>query len=164
MRTIAARRLYAAVALLCMAFLAYALYLQFFKELDPCPLCVLQRYAFVLVAVFAAGAALFASLRPRRVFGGLALLSSLLGAGLAGWHVKLQLFPPEIGSCGPGLTYLVLELPLARALPRIFQGGGDCTLIDWRFLGLSIPAWALVWFLIFAVTLVIALRKGTSRL
>jgi disulfide bond formation protein DsbB len=163
MTRLSPRQAYAAVAALCVAFIAYALYLQFFEDLDPCPLCILQRYAFVLVAVFAALGALLPAPRAGQILGSLALLSALLGAGLAAWHVKLQWFPPEIGSCGPGLTYLILELPLARALPRIFQGGGDCTLIDWSFLGLSIPAWAFVWFAIFAIVLAVAVRKAIRK-
>ena len=51
------------------------------------------------------------------------------------------------------------------ALSRIFQGYGDCTQIDWTFLKLSMPAWALVWLLILAGGLLFALRRrGVSRL
>ena len=51
------------------------------------------------------------------------------------------------------------ETWLGRALPRIFQGYGDCTQIDWTFLKLSMPAWALIWLVILSATLVIALRN-----
>lgn len=154
------RQWYAAVAATCVVLIAYAMVLQFVMDLEPCPLCILQRYAFVLVALFAGIAAALKSPRVGRVSAGLAVMSALSGAGVAAWHVKLQLFPPEIGSCGPGLAYLILELPLARALPRIFQGGGDCTAVDWSFLGLSIPAWALVWLLLLAVLLIVGFRKA----
>lgn len=159
---LSARQWYAAVAAACVGLIAYAMVLQYVKELEPCPLCILQRYAFVMVAVFAALAAAFRSPRIGRVFAGLGVLSALGGAGVAAWHVRLQLFPPEVTSCGPGLTYLIAELPLGRALPRIFQGGGDCTAVDWTFLGLSIPAWSLVWLLLLAVALVIGFRKAAS--
>ena len=79
--------------------------------------------------------------------------------------MRLQLFPPEESSCGPSLQYLLSNLPLGRALPRIFQGYGDCTQIDWTFLKLSMPAWALVWLLVLAGGLLFALRRrGVSRL
>ena len=162
---LSARQWYALVAVCSSALIAYGLVLQFFEGLEPCPLCILQRYAFVLVALFAGIAAALSSPRVAhisRLPAALALLSALTGAGIATWHIKLQLFPPEISSCGPGLAYMLMELPLARALPRIFQGGGDCTAVDWSFLGLSIPAWALVWFVLLAVALVMGMRK-TSR-
>ncbi len=157
-----ARQWYTLVAVISAALMAYGLVLQFFGGLEPCPLCILQRYAFVAVALLAGVAATIESPRLGRLFAALALLSTVAGAGMATWHIKLQLFPPEVGSCGPGLAYMLMELPLARALPRIFQGGGDCTAVDWSFLGLSIPAWALVWFVLLAAALVMGIRK-TSR-
>ena len=163
LKNLSARQWYAAVAAACVGLIAYAMVLQFIKDLEPCPLCILQRYAFVLVALFAILAAAFRSPRAGRVFAGLGVLSALGGAAVAAWHVKLQLYPPEITSCGPGLTYLIAELPLGRALPRIFQGGGDCTEVSWTFLGLSIPAWSLIWLLLLAVALVIGLRKAAAR-
>ena len=54
------------------------------------------------------------------------------------------------------LEYLVGNLPLGRALPRIFQGYADCTNVDWTFLHLSIPAWSIIWLALIAATLVIA--------
>lgn len=156
---LSARQWYALVAVCSSALIAYGLVLQFVDGLEPCPLCILQRYAFVLVALFAGIAAALSSPRIGRLPAALALLSAITGAGIATWHIKLQLFPPEISSCGPGLTYMLMELPLARALPRIFQGGGDCAAVDWSFLGLSIPAWALVWFVLLAGGLVVGMRK-----
>ena len=152
------RLLYALTALAAVLLIAGALVLQRVDQLEPCPLCILQRYAFTIVAVFAAlAAALPGRLSPACAL--LALLSALAGAGVAAWHVHLQLFPPEEASCGPSLQYLLNNLPLGRALPRIFQGYADCTHVDWTFLKLSLPAWALVWLVILACTLVFALRR-----
>ena len=159
---LSARQRYALIALACVLLIAYALYLQYVHELEPCPLCILQRYAFVLVALAAGVAAVLPSPRGGRVVAGIGVLFALVGAGVAGWHVKLQLFPPEVSSCGPGLAYMIAELPLGRALPRIFQGGGDCTLVDWSFLGLSMPAWSLIWLLVLAAALWLAPRKRAA--
>jgi disulfide bond formation protein DsbB len=152
------RLLSALVALVAASLIAAALVLQRVDQLEPCPLCILQRYAFTLVALFAALAAAL----PGRVSTAsalLAVISALAGAGVAAWHVRLQLFPPQESSCGPSLQYLLSNLPLGRALPRIFQGYGDCTQVDWTFLRLSMPAWALVWLLALGGTLVFALRQ-----
>ena len=152
------RRLYALTALVAASLIGFALLAQSIDQLEPCPLCILQRYAFTFVALFAAMAALLPG-RASAACGVLSLLSALSGAGVAAWHVRLQLFPPEMSSCGPSLQYLLSNLPLGRALPRIFQGYGDCTQIDWTFLKLSMPAWALIWLLIMSGTLVFALRR-----
>jgi disulfide bond formation protein DsbB len=152
------RLLYALAALVAASLIAAALLLQKIDQLEPCPLCILQRYAFTFVALFAALAAAL----PGRVSTACALLAvigALAGAGVAAWHVRLQLFPPQESSCGPSLQYLLSNLPLGRALPRIFQGYGDCTQVDWTFLRLSMPAWAFVWLLTLAATLVLALRQ-----
>jgi disulfide bond formation protein DsbB len=152
------RRICAAVFVVIAGLLSVSLYLQHVVGLEPCPLCILQRYAFVLVAVFA----LFAALSPdlmSRIAHGVAVLFAFAGGGAAAWHVWLQISPPKEVSCGPGLEYMLSELPLARALPLIFKGAGDCSAVDWRFFGLSIAAWALVWFTILFVTLIAASRQ-----
>ncbi len=151
------RWIYAAVALVAAALIAAALIVQQVAHVEPCPLCILQRYAFTLVCLSAALAALLPG-RAGRICAALGVLCALTGAGIAAWHVRLQLFPPEESACGPSLQYLLSNLPLGRALPRIFQGYGDCTQIDWTFLRLSLPAWALLWLLALAATLIIGLR------
>jgi disulfide bond formation protein DsbB len=152
------RRIFAAVFIVIFGLLSVSLYLQHVVGLEPCPLCILQRYAFVLVAAFA----LLAALTPGLTSGiahGIASLFALAGGGTAAWHVWLQINPPKESSCGPGLEYMLSEMPLARALPRIFQGSGDCSAVQWTFLGLSIAGWSLVWFTIFFVALIVASRQ-----
>ena len=42
------------------------------------------------------------------------------------------------------------NFPLSQALPKVFAGTGSCSVVDWTFLRLSIPEWALVWYVAFA--------------
>ena len=56
----APRRLLALVAAACVAMLAFGMYLQHVVGLEPCPMCIVQRYALILVAVVA-GITAFAS-------------------------------------------------------------------------------------------------------
>jgi disulfide bond formation protein DsbB len=153
------RLMYALVALVAAGLIGFALIAQTVDELEPCPLCILQRYAFTFVALFAAAAAALKG-RASTLFALLAVIAAVAGAGVAVWHVRLQLFPPEETSCGPSLQYLLSNLPLGRALPRIFQGYADCTQVDWTFLKLSMPAWALIWFVVLGGALVFALRRS----
>jgi disulfide bond formation protein DsbB len=142
---------FGAVFALCAALLAYALWLQHAQVLEPCPMCILQRYAFIAIGVTALIAAVH---DPRgamlKLYGALVILFALAGAGVAARHSWLQRFPVETYSCGADLGVLLNTLPLARALPAIFEGTGECSEVQWRLLGLSIPEWALVWFVIFA--------------
>jgi protein dithiol:quinone oxidoreductase len=154
------RLLAALVALAALCLIAAALTVQSIDHLEPCPLCILQRYAFTLVALFAALAAVLSG-RAALASAALGVVSALSGAGVAAWHVRLQLFPPEEASCGPSLQYLLTNLPLGRALPRIFQGYADCTQVDWTFLRLSMPAWALLWLIGLGALLFVAARRIT---
>lgn len=136
----------------CAGLIAYAMVLQHVMDLEPCPMCILQRYAFIGVGLLALAAAIQ---HPRGwgrwVYSGLIILVSGLGAGVAARHSWLEHNPPQIYDCGADLGFMIDTFPLAEALPMIFRGTGDCTEVLWRFLGLSIAEWALVWFLIFVV-------------
>ena len=154
-RILRPRPLYLLVALVCALLIGAAMYLQFHDNLEPCPLCILQRYAYVLVGALALLAALLPALAGR-IVASLGVLAALAGAGVGVWHVWLQTHPPAVSACGPSLEYLVGNLPLGRALPRIFQGYADCTNVDWTFLHLSIPAWSVIWLALIAATLVVA--------
>jgi disulfide bond formation protein DsbB len=147
----APRRVLALVSLACVAMLAFGLYLQHVVGLEPCPMCIVQRYALVLVALIAAVAAMLRGRGAWLTGSLLMLLMSGFGAFVAARQSWLQWNPPEIASCGRDFYGMIETFPLKRAIPMIFKGSGDCTRIDWTFLGLSIANWSFVWFAIFAV-------------
>ena len=152
------RGLGALIAVACALLLGYGLHLQYAQDLDPCPLCLLQRYGFVLLFILG----LVGAVAPRAIGRGalmLAIVVALASAGVSAWHVHLQLHPPEFESCGPKLGDMIRNLPIATLLPKLFAGSGECTAIDWRFLGLTIPGWSLIGFLLIAATAVVALRR-----
>lgn len=151
------RLVLAAMFAVCAALVGFGLFLQHAKGLEPCPMCILQRYAFVAIAVIALLAAIHnPRIIGRRVYGGLLALAALAGGGVAIRHVYLEHNPPQIYDCGADFGYMLESFPLAELLPMIFKGTGDCTKVPWRFLGLSIAEWALVWFAIFLIAAVIA--------
>ncbi|MEL1265037.1 disulfide bond formation protein B [Pseudoxanthomonas putridarboris] len=135
--------------LICAGLLGFALYLEHFRNLVPCPLCTFQRGAFVLLGVVFLLGALHGPRKRggRGVYGVLALLAGLVGIGIAGRHVWLQNLPPDqVPACGPDLSYMMDAFPLADVLRKVFTGSGECANVDWSFLGLSMPAWSLLWF------------------
>ncbi len=147
MRT--SRIFFVLVFLVCAGLLAAALYLQEEVGLDPCPLCILQRYAFTAVGLAALVAAIHG---PRggaaKAYGVLVLVLALAGASVSARQSYIQHYPPQTASCGTDLEFIVNTFPISQALPKIFAGTGDCAAVHWRLLGLSIAEWALVWFVI----------------
>jgi len=157
------RRVLALVSLVCVGLLAFGLYLQHVVGLEPCPMCVVQRYALVLVAVFAALGAVFRQKAAQLVFAALAVLLAVGGAFTAARQSWLQWYPPESFSCGRDIYGMIETFPLKRAIPMIFRGSGDCTKIDWTFLGLSIANWSFVWFSVAIVGLVTLFVRQLRR-
>ena len=151
--TIKVRLAFAFIALACLCLMLYGIYyLQEELGLEPCPMCILQRIALISIGVTALVTAIHG---PRawglKVYSGLIVLFAILGGGVSIRHSYLQHFPPKVETCGSDLEFLVGNFPLTQAIPKIFAGTGSCSNIDWRFLGLTIPEWTLVWFVIFAV-------------
>jgi disulfide bond formation protein DsbB len=128
-----------------------ALFLQWFEHLKPCPLCIMQRIAFIAIAfLFLAFALLPSRIWLVRLQGLLLIAASGSGFAIAARQVYLQHLPPgQAPSCGPGLGYLFDALPWHEALAMILQGSGECAVVDWRFLGLSMAAWSALWLLFF---------------
>ena len=141
-----------AVALVSMILLAVALYLQHVMNMLPCPLCVIQRYAFAAVAIICLVAAGRRSLGAQRTGTGLAAFAALAGLGVAGYHLWIKANPTI--SCGiDPLETSLNTIPTARLLPFLFQADGLCTTEYAPILGLSIPQWSFIWFAIFAIAL-----------
>lgn len=137
------------------AMLAFGLYLQHSVGLEPCPMCIVQRYALILVAVCAGLAALMANRKLQAAgLAGMGVLA-VFGAFVAARQSWLQWNPPEILSCGRDFFGMIESFPLKRAIPMIFKGSGDCSEIDWTFLGLSIANWTFLSFSAIAVLAVV---------
>jgi len=156
------RLLFAALFAACASLVLTAIfYFQQELGLEPCPMCILSRYTFITIGIVSLVAAIHG---PRglalKVYGTIVALLAVTGVGISLRHSYLQHFPPKVESCGADLEFIMNTLPLAQALPRIFAGTGSCSKVDWRFLGLSIPEWAGLWFLAFAIAVLwVAFRK-----
>lgn len=129
--------------------MAFAYYLQKVVGLDPCPLCIFQRVGLIGMGVFAFLAVIG---NPQKRWAKvtlmiLALVSILWSVGVAGRHIWLQNLPPdEVPACGPGLNYWMDTLPIAQVFKEVFTGSGECAVIDWTFLGFSLPQLSFAFF------------------
>lgn len=136
--------------LICAGLLSTAMYIQYMDQLVPCPLCIFQRFAFALLGILFLLASI---LNPvdigRKIFIFLMLLAGGFGIAVAGRHVWLQNLPADqVPSCGPGLDYMINVFPFSETMQMVFSGSGECAEVDWVFLGLTMPSWSLIWFII----------------
>lgn len=139
--------------LTCAAMMAYALYAEHVLYLMPCPLCVFQRMATIAIGIFFLVAFVHnPSGSARKVYAVLLGLGSLAGILVAGRHVWLQNMPEDqVPACGPGFDYIMESFPVLEALDLIFAGSGECADVDWSFIGLSMPTWVLIMFVMLGV-------------
>jgi len=144
------------LALICFALVAIALVLEWVGGMEPCPLCVFQRIAFIVMGVVL----LAGMVVPGRSVAALTVLACLGGIGLAGRHLWLQSLPADqVPACGPGLDYLLGVFPVTEVITLVLSGSGECAAVD-RVLGVSIPAWTLLTYGVIGVLAVAANLRG----
>lgn len=147
-------------AIASLGLVAGALYLQFVEGMMPCPLCVIQRYAFILLAIGCFIAMMGATLW-RKMGCCIGLYASISGIGVAAHHLYV-IAHPEI-KCGVDpIQTAVNNLPFANWLPSVFLAEGMCGAYYDPIIGLSVPQWSLVWFVIFTGLLLAVLFKTKS--
>lgn len=132
--------------LACAALMGYALYAEHVLGLAPCPLCIFQRVAVIVVGVLFLIAALHnPSRKGALTYGVLIVLAALAGIGISARHVWIQAQPPgSVAACGADLDYLLEILPVTEVISKVLTGSGECGKVDWTLLGLSMPWWVLI--------------------
>lgn len=148
--------------LACAALLGYALYAEHVLGLAPCPLCIFQRVAVIVIGVLFLLATLH---NPRatgsRIYGGLIVLAALGGIGIAARHIWIQAQPPgTVAACGADLDYMMEIMPLKEVVAKVLTGSGECGTVDWTLLGLSMPWWVLFALLALAIYAIVVSAGG----
>ena len=139
------------IFVVCALFIAIAYYMQYVMYLDPCPLCMVQRIAIMLIGLVGFAAFTHNPSRRGKILYSVALMVfSVFGALIAGRHVWLQNLPSDrVPECFPGIGFILANNPFMDAIRIILGGTGECAETHWTFLGLSIPGWTLVFFVTF---------------
>ncbi|HEV8693686.1 MAG TPA: disulfide bond formation protein B [Lysobacter sp.] len=140
----------------CATLLGYAFHTQFrdVNPLDPCPLCIFQRIAFFATGVVFLLGALHGPTKAwgRRIYGLLALIATVAGTVVAGRHVWITTLPPDqVPSCGAPFEFMRQNMTTFKLIQKVMTGSGECAKVDWTFLGLSMPAWSLIWLIALAL-------------
>ena len=139
-----------------------AITLQIQYHLEPCPLCISQRIAFMALGlVFLMAGLHHPKSVGRKVYGVLQLIAAAAGAGIALRHIWIQSHTDEVmAECGAGFEYIFERFPFKKAVELVFKGTGECTAIDWTLFGLTIPQLSLVAFILLGVyAIIIAVVK-----
>lgn len=137
-------------------------YFQEYLQLAPCPLCIFQRVGmigaglmFLALVIHNPGAV---GLRVYNAFG---LIASVFGAIIAIRHIWLQNLPEDqVPACGPDLAYMLEAFPMQKVVTMVLRGSGECADAQWNLLGLTIPSWTLVVFIILIVLQLAQIWKG----
>ncbi|MDT8410542.1 MAG: disulfide bond formation protein B [Wenzhouxiangellaceae bacterium] len=144
--------------------LGFAYFVQYQMQIDPCPLCILQRVAFMIMGLGALLGAVHGSRGwPRWAYGGIIAAGGLWGVATAGRHVWLQSLPADqVPDCGPGFGFMMEYFSVGEAVKSAFTGSGECAEVDWSLIGISMPGWTLIWYVVLMILTVAALRKAQS--
>lgn len=148
----------------CILMLAMGFFLQFVMDLKPCPLCISQRIAILLLGIIFLIAAIHNPLETgTKIYARSGAIVALIGAFISTRHLWIQNMPEnETPECGPGLDYIFENFPVFETFKLMLNGTGECAQVLWTFLGLSIPAWTLIAFIILAMVSLLSSSNGES--
>lgn len=140
-------------------------YLEKTLFMNPCPLCMLQRLAFVVI-----GAALIQQALhyhrlgfERKVLQFFVYAGIFFGMAMAARHLYLQSLPPDLmPACGLDYYGLMRQNGWLQGLWKAMQGSGDCGTRD-TFWGIRLPVWSMVLYFILLIQAVIFLPKGREN-
>ncbi|HEX8987200.1 MAG TPA: disulfide bond formation protein B [Rhodocyclaceae bacterium] len=152
---------FAAAALVSLALVAGGVALAKLLNLAACPLCILQRMLYLLVAAVGI-LGLFADRTLARRLAALAMAAAAgTGAFVAGYQVWIQNFARETDCVANAPWWEQMVDWASERMPLLFGVSGLCSEPGWRLLGLTIAEWSLMAFAALAAAgLFAALRRA----
>jgi protein dithiol:quinone oxidoreductase len=146
------------VFMVCIGLLGYGLVVQHWGGIKPCPWCIVQRLVYMAIASVALMAALHrpgpAGTGVYSLFGGIAAAG---GVAAAAYQVYIERDPQRaLGCTGSSVENFLDQIKVGKAIPPLLQYEGACTPQPWSFLGLSIPEWSLVCFVLLMLAFIAA--------
>ncbi len=158
----APRALIAATGLAALGLVGGGVLLAQTLNLAACPLCVLQRMLYLLLAAEAALAwALLRQPRPIRLAALAMAVTAITGAGIAAYQTWLQRFAKGVSCTADQPWWEQLVNWAGSQWPLLFEASGLCSEAGWKLLGLSIAEWSLLAFGSMAMAMAVAYRQKT---
>lgn len=147
------------LSLITLFMLGASYYFQYVVGLQPCPLCLMQR---ICLFILAALTLLNLIANKKQLLTILQLMVSCFGLYFSLRQVWLQSLPEGLApSCMPSLDVLIQYFSWQTVAQALFWGSGDCAEVTWHFLGISMPGWGSVYFLLMALASVMLLFYKT---
>lgn len=157
-KDVSLRAWFAAFALAAFGLVGVGMQLQEIYRLAPCPLCILQRFFYLLIGTIALLGWAFP--RLARLWAGLMLAVALVGLVAAGYQSWLQAFPHLAAECSytdPGVIERFVDW-LSTLHSGLFLATGFCAARDWIFLWLSMANWSVLVFAGYTVSAWMVMR------
>lgn len=147
------RPIYYFLSFFCVFLLFTAYILEHYFDLIPCSLCIIDRAIVVILFLFYTFAIWHNPAKiGQRIYAIVGFCLSLMGIAMTARHLWLiHLNQESVPDCSPGWEYLIQTLPLNEALSAILMGSKECTQNMSYFLGLSLPAWTMIGFILLAL-------------
>ncbi len=142
-----------------------SLYFQYIEHLEPCPLCIAQRLSIFLLAITYFFALFIKRNNLRIINFCLQFIFSMFGASMAARQVWL-IHTPKLHrpGCMPDMTLLWHYLPLKDLVQAFLNGSEACGEVPWTFLGASMPAWMLGFFIFFIIASMILAFSAKDKI
>lgn len=162
---ISSRVLLLGIFIFCSGLMAVGYTMQYALGMEPCPLCMTQRVFIVLTGLIALVAAAHnAAGRGVSVYSGAIALAATAGSYFSIRQLYLQSLPADQApACGPSVSYILETFPLSKALELMLKGDGNCAEVAWSFLGISIPGWTLVAFIMIICSAIYLALRGINE-
>ena len=129
--------------------------------LQACPMCIMTRYVFGIIAVVS-----FLGFIAKKLFiidKFLIVLASLAGIAVTGKQIYLQnLSPEEISNlpmgCGMPLETQIEYFGFFGGIANAYKGGPTCAEVNWSFI-FNFAEWGFIFFVIFFVASILKIFK-----
>ncbi|MCX7166812.1 MAG: disulfide bond formation protein B [Rhodocyclales bacterium] len=154
------RGLFSATGFAALGLVAGGLILANTMNLAACPLCILQRMLYLLLALEAGVAwALAGAASQRRAAAFVMAATALTGAGIAAYQTWLQRFAKGVSCTADQPWWEGFVNWAGSQWPLMFEASGLCSEAGWKFLGLSIAEWSLIAFTSMTIAMLVALLR-----
>jgi len=140
--------------IICVVLSGVAFFYNYVEGIRLCPLCSLQLICYYIIGMISLIAFFHIPEKAGRyTYAILLLIFTILGILFSSRQVWLQQTAHVKGmACAPSLLHMLANFPLSQAWQMTFSGNDACTLVNWQFIGFSMAAWSLFFFIILLIT------------
>src|SRR3990167_3505644 len=136
-----------------LGFIVASYYFEYSVVLNPCPLCLMQRVCVMLLAGLIGINFYFSISLKNKIILIMQLVVLIAGIFFAARQIWLQYFfvGDTTAACLPGFKMMLHYLPWTSITHALLWGGGDCAEVTWKWLGISMPGWTMLFFVVMLV-------------